>query len=103
MDHAKFKDMVKGLTGEVLVNKLKDDFVLPIHFRAVKSNLPLITHDPLIELDVLQEEMMDVELPNDTAWKEIQWLGKQVLIFPSTRWDNCSKVTVMWLAYGQSI
>lgn len=83
LDHAKFKDMVKGLSGEVLVTKLRVDFMLIVLFRTIKSNLPLITHDSLIELDVLQKEMMDAELPNDMAWKEIQRLGKQVLILPS--------------------
>ena len=76
LDHAKFKEMVKGLSGEVLVTKLRDDFMLPVLFRTIKSNLPLITHDSLIELDVLQKEMMDAELPNDTVWNAIQRLGK---------------------------
>ena len=48
-------------------------------FKVVKSSLCLVTHDPLIELDVLQKEMMDVELPDDVAWKEINRLGSQVL------------------------
>ena len=67
LDHAKFKEMVKGLSGEVLVTKLRDDFMLHVLFRTITSNLPLITHDSLIELDMLQKEMMDVELPNDTT------------------------------------
>ena len=61
LDHAKFKDMVKGLSGQLLVTKLRDDFMLPVLFRIITSNLPLITHDSLIELDVLQKEMMDDE------------------------------------------
>ena len=81
-DHSKFNDMVKGLKGAVVVNKMRDDFQLPILFREIKSKLHVINHDPWIELDVMQREMMDAPLPNDAAWKEIHRVWKQVLIIP---------------------
>ncbi len=83
-DHNKFTDMVKGLKGEVVVKKMKDDFQLPILFREIRSRLPIVTHDTLIELGVLQKEMMDAPIPNDAAWKEIQRVGKQVFLVPSS-------------------
>ena len=42
LDHAKFKDMVKGLSGEVLVTKLRNDFMFFVLFRTITSNLPLL-------------------------------------------------------------
>ena len=57
--------MVKGLKGEVVIKKLKDDFELTVQFKSIRSSLPVITHAPLIKLDVLLKEMMDAEIPND--------------------------------------
>ena len=71
-DRSKFKDMIKGLKGTVVVNKIRDYFQLPILFKEIKSKLHTITHDPLIQLDVMVKEMMDAPVPNDVAWKEVQ-------------------------------
>ena len=83
VDHAKFQDMVKGLKGEVLIGKLKDDFELTVMFKSIKSSMPIVTHDPLIELDVMLKEMWDAKIPTDAGWKEIHGLGSQILKLPS--------------------
>lgn len=79
-DHGKFKDMVKGLKGTVVVNKMRQEFELPILFREIRPELPIFTKDPLTELDVLVKEMADAFVPNDNTWKEIFRVGKRVLL-----------------------
>jgi hypothetical protein len=78
-DHSKFKDMVKGLKGTVVVSKMRQDFELPLLFREIKSKLPVFSEGPLIELDVLVKELTDASVPNDDAWKEVFRVGKIVL------------------------
>ena len=75
---------MKGLKGEVVVNKLKYDFNMSVLFKEIRSSLPLVTHDPVIELIVLKKEMMEAAVPDDTSWKEINRLGRQVLKIAST-------------------
>ena len=75
MDHSKFDNLEKGLKGEIIVNKLFDGFELFLLFRRIKSNIPSVTHGPLIELDVLTKEMIDLEIPLDIEWKEIERVG----------------------------
>ncbi len=41
--HSKFKNMVKGLKGTVVVNKMRKYFELPILFRKIRSKLPIFT------------------------------------------------------------
>ena len=79
-DHSKFKDMVKGLKGTMVVNKMRQDFELPFLFREIKPKLPVFTEDLLIELDVLVKEMTDAYVPNDNTWKEVFRVGKRVLL-----------------------
>ncbi len=67
--------MVKGLKGIVVVNKMRNDFEIPILFREIKSKLHPVTHDPLIQLEVLVKEMLDAPVPNDAAWKEVHRVG----------------------------
>ena len=75
---------MKGLKGEVVVNKLKDDFKMFVLFKEIRSSFPLVTHDPVIELVVLKKKMMEATVPDDTSWKEINRLGRQVLKIAST-------------------
>ena len=52
MDHSTFDNLEKGLKGEIIVNKLFDDF------------------------DVLTMEMTDMEIPLDPEWKDIERVGR---------------------------
>jgi len=69
-DHAKFDDLEKGLKGEVVLSKLREDFEINTLFKSIKFNLSAIAHGPLVELDVMVEEMMNVEVPLDVIWKK---------------------------------
>ena len=75
---------MKGLKGEVVVNILKYYFKLSLLFKEMRSSFPLVSHDYVIELVVLKKEMMEATVPDDTAWKEINSLGRQVLKIAST-------------------
>ena len=75
---------MKVLKGEVVVNKLKYDFKMSVLFKEIISSFHLVTHDPIIELVVLNKQMMEATVPDDTSWKEINRLGRQVLKIDST-------------------
>ena len=64
MDHVKFQDMEKGLKGEVIVDKLNDDFHVLNQFRLIKSTLASIYNVSCVELELLSREMMDYEIPS---------------------------------------
>ena len=60
-----------GIKGEVIINKINEDFVLLAQLRTVKSDLPIIGHSPLIDLDVLLKELFEMATPTDQQWKDI--------------------------------
>ena len=49
-----------GLKGEVIIDKLSEGFELLVQFMTVKSDLPAIGHNPLIDLDVLLKELFEM-------------------------------------------
>ena len=72
MDHVKFQNMEKGLKGEVIINKLNDDFHVLNQFHLNKSTLPPISYVSSIELELLSRQMMDYEIPSRIFWTEIE-------------------------------
>ena len=58
------------------MNKLFDDFELVLLFRRIKANIPLVTHGPLIELDSLTKEVIDMDIRLDHEWKDIERVGR---------------------------
>ncbi len=75
MNHSNFEDIQKNLKGEVIVNKLLDDYELVNKFKAVKMKISLITYSLVVELEVLNE-LMESDFPLGSQWKEIERLGK---------------------------
>ena len=53
IEHSKFEDLKKNLTGEAIVNKLPDDFDILAQFKMIKSNSPPLYISPCVELHVL--------------------------------------------------
>ena len=49
-----------GIKGEVIIDKLSEGFELLVQFMTVKSDLPAIGHNPLIELDVILKELFEM-------------------------------------------
>ena len=56
LDHRKFNDMVNGIKGMVVVNKMRQDFEIPLLFKEIRSRLSIFSEGPLIELDVMMKE-----------------------------------------------
>ena len=57
MDHSKFEDLVKGLIGKVIVEKLMKDFALLDRFLVTKEGLPAVSYETYVDLEVLIREM----------------------------------------------
>ena len=72
MDHVIFQDMEKGIKGEVIIDKLNDDFHVLNQFKLIKSTLPPISYVSCVELELLSREMMDYEIPSRNFWIEIE-------------------------------
>jgi hypothetical protein len=84
MDHSKFEGLVENLKGPNPVEYLTTDFEILNQFKIVKIGMPTMTYDTCIDLEILIKEMMDYEIPFDSHWKEIVWLGNKKCSFPVT-------------------
>ena len=52
MDHSKFDDLEKGLTGKTIVDKLKEDFEILQKFLIVRKGFPKVSYESYMELEV---------------------------------------------------
>ena len=52
MDHSKFDDFVKGLTGKVIVDKLTKDFEILQKFLIVRGGMPTMSYETYMDLEV---------------------------------------------------
>ena len=87
MDHSKFEAMEESLKGQSLVEYLATDFEILNKFKIVMVGLPTMSYATCINLDILIKEMMDYDIPSDSQWKEIVWLGKTKCSFPGpSKW-----------------
>ena len=57
MDHSKFEDLVKGLTGKVIVEKLTEDFEILDSFLIIKKGLPAVSYESYVDLEMSIREM----------------------------------------------
>ena len=76
--------MEENLKKPSLVEYLAADFEILNQFKTVKTGLPTMSYATCIDLEILIKEMMDYEIPSDSQWKEIVWLGKTKCSFPGT-------------------
>ena len=79
LNHAKFEGMDGGLKGEVVVIKINKDFELLTQFLMITPSLPTISHNPLIEMDVVLEEAFEMMIPTYQLWEDIHRLSSQRL------------------------
>ena len=61
MDHSKFEDLVKGLTGKVIVEKLTEDSEISDRFLIIKKGLPVVSYESYVDLEVSIREMTDYD------------------------------------------
>ena len=76
MDHSKFEDLVKGLTGKVIVGKLTEDFEILDRFLIIKKGLPAVSYESYMDLEVSIREMTEYDTPNVEQWKNVEKFGK---------------------------
>ena len=83
MDHSKFDDLEKGLTGKAIVDKLIEDFEVLQKFLIVRKGLPKLSYEAYMELEVSIREMMECDTPSTEQWKAVERFGKKKYILHS--------------------
>ena len=83
MDHSKFKDLVKGLTGKVIVEKLTEDFEILDKFLIIKKALHAMSYEAYVDLEVSIREMTKYDTPNAEQWNIMEKFGKTKYILYS--------------------
>ena len=76
MDHSKFDDLVKGLTGKVIVDKLIEDFEILQKFLIVRGGLPTMSYETYMDLEVSIWEMTEYDIPSAEQWRVMERFGK---------------------------
>ena len=69
-----------GLKREVVVSKLSEAFELLTQFQMITYTLPTVNHNPLIDMDVVLKELLEMTIPTDQLWKDIYRLSSQQLM-----------------------
>ena len=64
MDHSKFNDLEKSLTGKTIVDMLTEDFQIFQKFLLVRKELPKVSYEAYMELEVSIREMMECDTPS---------------------------------------
>ena len=91
MDHSKFDDLEKGLTGKAIVDKLTEDFEILQKFLIIRRGLPKISYEAYMELEVSIREMMEYDTPSVEQWKSIERFEKTKYILHSRRQELRAK------------
>ena len=81
MNHSKFDDLVKGLTGKVIMDKLTKDFEILQKFLIVRVGLPTMSYESYMELEVSIQEMIEYDIPSMEQWRAMERFGKTKYIF----------------------
>ena len=76
MDHSKFDDLVKGLTGKVIVDKLTEDFEILQKFLIIRGWLPTMYYETYTDLEVSIQEMIEYDIPSAKQWRAMERFGK---------------------------
>ena len=76
MDHSKFDDLVKGLMGKVIVDKLTEDFEILQKFLIVRGGLPNMSYETYMDLEVSIREMIEYDIPSAEQWRAVERFGK---------------------------
>ena len=76
MDHSKYKDLVKGLTGKIIVEKLTKDFEILQKFLIIRRGLPAVSYEAYVDLEVSIREMTEYNTPNVEQWRMMERFEK---------------------------
>ena len=83
MDHSKFEDLVKGLTGKIIVEKLTEDFQILDRFLIIKKRFHAVSYEAYVDLEVSIIEMIEYDTLNVEQWKIVKKFGKTKYILHS--------------------
>ena len=83
MDHSKFDDLQKGLTGKVIVDKLTEDFEILQKFLIIRGGLPKVSYEAYMELEVSIQEMIEYDVPSVEQCRAIEIFRKTKYILHS--------------------
>ena len=76
MDHSKFENLVKGLMGKVIVEKLIEYFEILDRFLIIKKGFPAVSYESYVDLEVSIREMTEYDTPNVEQWNFVEKFGK---------------------------
>lgn len=76
MDASNFDDLDNRLTGIIIISKLSDDVEILHKFKVLIHNIPTLSYDYCIELEVLLKEMSDYVVPTYDQWKQVERIGR---------------------------
>ena len=82
MDHSKFNELEKILSGQTIVDMLTEDFKVLQKFTAIRTRLPKKSYETYMELEVAIREMMERDTPSVEQWKAVERLGKTKYALP---------------------
>ena len=91
MDHTKFNDLEKNLTGKTIVDMLTEDFEILQKFAIIRSRLPRKSYEAYMELEVAIREMMECDTPSSEQWKAVERFGKTKYILHPQEQVSCSE------------
>ena len=83
MDHSKFDDLVKGMMGKVITEKMTEDFEILQKFLIIKGGLPKVSYEAYMDLEVSIWEMIAYDIPSAKQWRAIERFGKTKYILHS--------------------
>ena len=83
MDHSKFDDLAKGLTGNVIVDKLTEYFEILQKFLIIRRGFPMVSYEAYMDLEVSIQEMIEYDIPSTEQWRSIEIFGKTKYILHS--------------------
>ena len=76
IDHSNFEDLVKGLTGKIIVEKLTEDFKILQKFLIVRGGLPTVSYEAYVDLEESIKEMTEYDTPSAEQWRTVERFGK---------------------------
>ena len=76
MDHSMFDDLVKGLTGKVIVDKLTKDFEILQKVLIAGGGMPTMSYETYMDLEVSIKEMTKYDIPSAEQWRTMERFRK---------------------------
>ena len=76
MDHSNFDALVKGLTGKIIVDKLKQDFEILQNFIIVSGEFPTVSYEAYVDLEVSIRETTEYDTLGAKQWRTLERFGK---------------------------